>query len=941
MRTSNPLTRPGVVALALAVWCAPPAIAQETGVVTGRAMERATGAPIAGASVTAVRTRARAVTGPEGEYTLPDVPIGSHVLEVTVAGYGAVAHRVSVIARDTTRLDFDLLSLAVDPDVMLLSTTDGPIRRRELGHSVAVIGARELDAPGVTTIGEALQGRVPGMLVLNSSGLSGAGQQYHLRGMGSWLWTDRPLVLVDGVRVASLPYPEGLGMNQAADPLDDFDPKTIERIEIIRGPAAAALYGEPAASGVIHVFTKRGTRGRPVWSVETDQGTSWLGHVGPGRAINPTGLGLNDCSTEPGCPASGSWLRGTHEQRYRASVRGGGALAGYFVSGKWAREGGVIAPQGSDDWSVRGNFDVRPLPSLEIRLNTSHVRRTINWFPSTFLSYTISGFDGGGVSEDDSWLLELDTQQDTRHTTASAALTWTPFSVLRQELLVGLDQAGSQSALDVPVFGTSPGSLGEARQGQNWRLRTHTFRYTGAGTLALGDDVRSRLSWGAQMHDQTLDDSLLLESSDGVGAGSIWHSEMSTRGLFGHLRLGLWERLFVGGGVRWHDASSKDTMGLEAFPAAELAYLVSEHGFWPGWWESLQLRVAWGRVGQPSRAVRLRAEFLAPAPPSSFLPGAAAPEPLRPERTRELEIGIQSSMLHGRLALEYTYYDQRTTDVIARRPVPSSGFAGAFRLVNVGAISHRGHELLADVVVLRRSTVTWGIGGRWATNRSEAVGVGDRYVAEFEAGVGRWLHDGLPVPSYYGRVVTNPTEVAVSPVIELRSIGPVYPTFAYGLSTRLTLGGSLMLDVLGEGQGGHFLASGTAWINSRRGTWPECISVQEKLDAGDVADLTAWQQVACDPTRTTAADWTFPADFFRLRRASLTYRLPDSWLSGIGRAWIGLSARNLFLVTDYPGLDPEAISGGSSDMGEGDAHRIESYELPRPTSLSLSVSLEF
>jgi outer membrane receptor protein involved in Fe transport len=920
------------VAPALAVFCTLPAVAQETGVVTGQALERATGAPIARASVTAVGTPARTVTGPDGRYTLPDVPVGSRLLEVTVAGYGTAAHRVTVLALDTTSLDFDLLPLAVDPDVMLHSTADGPVRRRELGHSVAIIGADELEAAGVTTIGEALQGRVPGLLVLNASGLSGVGQQYHLRGMGTWLWTDRPLVLVDGVRVADLPYPEGLGMNQAPDLLDDFDPETIERIEVIRGPAAAALYGEPAAGGVIHVFTKRGTRGGHRWSVQVDQGTSWLGHVGPERAVNPTGLSLNDCSAEPGCPASGSWVRGAHEQRYRASVSGGIPLAGYFVSGKWAREDGVIAPQGSDDWSWRGNFDLRPLPSLEIGFNASRAERTMTWFPSTFLLTTIGGYQQGGVPEDDSWLLEFDSRQDTRHTTWAATLSWTPFPGWRQRILVGKDRATSQSWQEVPAFGESPRSWDLHRE-ETWELSTNTFRYTGTGVLALGDDVRSRLSWGVQSHDQTLDDALLATSpSFPSDAGSIWHSEVATRGLFGHVRFSLWDRLFIGSGVRWHDPNTRDTVGMEAFPAAELAYLVSEHGFWPRWWESLQLRFAWGRVGRPSRAVRLRRDLLVVGPVGSSI------APLRPERTRELEVGIQSSMLHGRLALEYTYYDQRTTDVIAALPMPSSGFAGSFL---VGAISNRGHELLADFQVLRASAVTWEIGGRWATNRSEAVGLGDRLAGEFEEGVLRWMHDGLPVPSYYGRVVTNPNEVGVPPVIEERSIGPVYPTFAYGLSTRLTLGGSLALDVLGEGQGGHFLASGTAWTNSRLGTWPECIPVKEKLDAGDVADLTAWQQVACDPAISRPADWTFPADFFRLRRASLTYRLPDGWLGGIQRAAITLSARNLFLVTDYPGLDPEAISGGSSDMGEGDAHRIERYELPRPTSLSLSVRFGF
>jgi outer membrane receptor protein involved in Fe transport len=934
MSIGNTLTRPSAAALALAACCTLPAVAQETGVITGRAVARATGEPISSASIMVLRTSARTVTDADGEYTLPDVPIGSRVLEVSVAGYGTVTHRVTVLADDTTRLDFELLPLAVDPEVTLYSAGNRSTRRREVGYTVAVIGAHELEAPGVTTIGEALQGRVPGLLVLNSSGLSGVGQQYHLRGMGTWLWTDRPLVLVDGVRVAGLPYPEGMGMNQAPDPLDDIDPATIERIEIVRGPAAAALYGEPSAGGVIHVFTKRGTRGGHHWSVQVDQGTEWLGHVGPERGVNPTGLGLNDCRAEPGCPASGSWLRDAHEQRYRASLRGGIPLAGYFVSGKWARDGGVIAQQGSDDWSWRGNVDLRPLPSLELGLSTSHAQRAFRWFPGSFLSSILRG-DEAAVTADDGWLLDFDPQQNTRHTTWAATVAWTPFAGWRQRLLVGRDLADSESWAERLATGAT-GSPEQRRTDEWWELRTNTFRYTGTGAVALGDEVRSQLTWGVQAHDQTLTDSMRAGSLDtDLYFSQSWHSEVHTRGLFAHLRLGLWERLFVGGGVRWHDARNWDTVGMTAFPAAEVAYLISEHGFWPGWWESLQLRFAWGRSAQPPRAVRLREDLLAFAPVGTELPV------VRPERPREFEIGFQSSMLDGRVTLEYTYYDQRTNDVIARARAPAPSAVSSVAS-NRGAISNRGHELLADVAVLRGPAVTWNVGVRWSTNHSEALGVGDRRVIEADESVPRSMEDGLPVPSYYGlRVVTNPTDVGVPPVIENRSIGPVYPTFAFGLSTRLTLGGSIVLDVLGEGQGGHFLASGTAWTNSRLGTWPECIPVQEKLDAGDVSDLTAWQQVACNPNITTAADWTFPADFFRLRRASLTYRLPDRWLPAVERASITVAARNPFLITDYPGLDPEAISGGSSDMGEGDAHRIERYELPPTTSLSLGIRLEF
>jgi hypothetical protein len=179
------------------------------------------------------------------------------------------------------------------------------------------------------------------------------------------------------------------------------------------------------------------------------------------------------------------------------------------------------------------------------------------------------------------------------------------------------------------------------------------------------------------------------------------------------------------------------------------------------------------------------------------------------------------------------------------------------------------------------------------------------------------------------------------PVVAYRAIGPVYPTFAYGLTTRLSLGGRIVLTALGEGQGGHRLPSTTAWLSTRLGLWPGCFDVQDQIAAGDTAGLTAGQRARCDAGLASLAAWTLPAGFFRLRHASLMYQLPRGWLPGVRRAWLGVAARNLVLLTNYPGLDPEAITGGSTEGALEGGVRAESFELPHPRRVEVSLKVEW
>ncbi len=146
-------------------------------------------------------------------------------------------------------------------DAPVPTLTAGDASAREVGSSIAAVSTADLANRPATSIENALRGRVAGLSVLSNSGQPGVGASMRLRGNHSVLQGSRPLIYIDGVRVYSGFGPTTGGSMQAGSPLNDIDPGQIERIEILKGPAATTLYGTEAADGVIRIFTKQGSGG--------------------------------------------------------------------------------------------------------------------------------------------------------------------------------------------------------------------------------------------------------------------------------------------------------------------------------------------------------------------------------------------------------------------------------------------------------------------------------------------------------------------------------------------------------------------------------------------------------------------------------------------------------------------------------------------------------
>ncbi len=247
-----------------------PLLAQTgVGVIEGTVKESQTGRPLEGVQVGALGLGVGAVTNRDGNYRIANAPARTLDLRARLIGFTAGAKQVVVRAGATVRADFDLSQSALQLEAVVTTGTAVATEVKHLGNTVAQVEPPKF-AP-IATTNELLQGREPGVVGLPSSGMTGTGARIRIRGNASLSQSNEPVIFVDGMRInSSGDFSANVGDGGAAAPsrLDDIDPSTIERVEILKGAAAATLYGTEASNGVIQIFTKKGSAGKPKWDFQ-------------------------------------------------------------------------------------------------------------------------------------------------------------------------------------------------------------------------------------------------------------------------------------------------------------------------------------------------------------------------------------------------------------------------------------------------------------------------------------------------------------------------------------------------------------------------------------------------------------------------------------------------------------------------------------------------
>jgi TonB-dependent starch-binding outer membrane protein SusC len=641
---------------------------------------------------------------------------------------------------------------------------------------------------------------------MQSSAMAGSGSMIRLRGNVRVAMSNQPLIYVDGVRLRSDGYqrnvpPSGSDLrsgNDIASPLNDINPADIERVEIIKGAAAATLYGTEAAAGVIQIFTKSGHSGRPVWTFDGDQGFSRALSFGPDPSEAPPGDTIYSCAVIvlgacngtmqqyrdsfpdrfAGLPTKGvsraggtssylfidPWLRNGYRQRYSMSVGGGGEALRYFVSGTASDEDGVLPNDNEQRKVVRGNFQFTPVANLLFSWNTSYTKDHISNTAAGNNAHglTLNAFrrERNYASNDRPEVLDLMLKQEITseidHMLTGGTVQWSPIANLTNKFTVGFDLAQIENR-NLRPFGFVSATAGILSSRKN-AYQNITFDYAGNYNRTLKQDLRATISWGGQsVATDTRETSAQGENFPGPGDPTVDdggltlgfedRSRVVNAGFFGQLMFDWKDRYFLTSGFRVDGNSAfGQNFGLQTYPKVSFSWVASDESYWPSWSPSMKLRAAWGQSGRaPGAFDAVRTwESVGWGGSPAFFPRNVGNADLGPERTTEIELGFDASFLNDRLTTEFTWYDRDIQDALfSVRQVPSLGFLNS-QLDNVGAMTSNGLELSANAILFRRNDWEFNVGGSVFTSDTKVETLGG--AADFSIGNFGWIMEGQSIP---------------------------------------------------------------------------------------------------------------------------------------------------------------------------------------------------
>jgi TonB-linked SusC/RagA family outer membrane protein len=933
-----------------------------------------------------------AQTGNDGNYVL-NAPDGD--LNLVVRAIGFKRQDVTVPANQRSA------DVALTPDVfkleeIVITGQATGVQRQNLPNAVATVSGSELNRAPTETIESALQGKVPGALIQANSGAPGGGYQLSLRGVSTIIGSVDPLYVVDGIVVSNAAIPNGANavtqaqaggnprnQDNAVNRIADLNPEDIERIEVLKGGSAAAIYGSKATNGVVIITTKRGQQGRPQFNVSQKFGFSSRSNELGQRTFGSLAEALSvfsDTATvtaqfQPGRTFDfEKELYGQHGLSYEtdASVSGGTENTRYYVSGLVKKDEGIATNTGYRKQALRSNLDQELGGGFQLAVNLSGthsssqrgISNNDNSGTSPFLVFpftpnfvdllpratgaTLQPFDFPRNPFERSNPLQtfqfLKNDEDVWRLLGTSTLRWSALRSARHNLqfigIGGVDYFQQDNNFVSPPelqFEPNDGQPGtvvlskSSNRNLNLSLNaTHTLIPVSEGTqftTSAGIQYEERRLFATQILGRNL---LTGQQSPQQAASQTVLSNIQPvrdLGIFGQEEVLLaGQKLLLIGGLRADRSSSNGRPRKYFFYPKFAGSYRFVRPF--GGIDELKLRGAYGQTGN-------RALFGALFSPDTTATiggntgtyiGTRAGDPtIKPERQVEYEGGVDATLGNGAAELTLTVYQRNIKDLLLEQTLaPSSGQEN--RIFSSGStLRNRGIEATLTLSPVRSASVNWIFRTTFFANRSKItkLTVPPFQTGGFALSLGTYqLQQDSSATQIFGLVGTDALGNPVA-----GKVGDASPNFQMSFSNdidfkRFTLG--FLFD----------------W---KRGG--DIINLTQFLyDAGQ--NSKDFVPVGSSRIAQFGQGFTKPyvqdGSYLKLREVNLSYNLPDGFTSALfGRsirtARVSLTGRNLLRITPYAGLDPEVSNFGNQAI----VRNIDVAPFPPSRSFFFSIDLGF
>ena len=899
--------------------------------------------------------------------------------------------------------------------------------KRTLGYSIQSIDSKEIVEGNQNNVINTLQGKIAGVTVTNSGGAPGASSVIMIRGGTSITGNNQPLIIVDGIPIdnstdGSL---EVASINRASD----LNPQDIESMTVLKGPAAAALYGIQAASGAVVITTKKGKEGKVAVnyngsvSTNTVLGTPDIQQrYGRGEQIlgtdgsvtynleSPLSWGPQISAGTPVYNHLTEFYQTGYSYNHNVSVSGGTEKSRTYFSLGDLTNNGVIPTTSYDKTSFRLTNNTK----LNNKLN---VGATVNYIKTDISSTRQGNATGGSYTALLSYPSDVDifdyvnpdgSQKpfyvDQMFDNPYWSQEYNPSNnqLNRFMGILNLDYNVFKGMNIAYKFGadifdqhnkslTSEGSLVESRKtGFLTQYERLSKRYTSNLIATYDVDLNSNLNLSILAGNTVEDLNLRTVYLSGLGfvapgIHSISNIDRANqtinegiarrRGVaaFGEVKLSYKNALFfnVTGRNDWSSTLPADKRSF-FYPSAGVAAVLTDlfDMNTSGALSYLKVRGTFAQVGKDAPIGQLESYL------STNINGLASSgytwngvdvgnPSLEPEFTNSFEVGAEARFYQNRIGLDMTYYstvsdNQILTDI---RVPPTAGTF--YATLNGGSIQNKGFEALLNFKVLPSTApLQWNSTFNFARNESKVNAlpgqIQEVYLSDswtfLNSAAGAGILNGSLFALRGKRAVRNENgDVVIGangyPVLTDQTYTDIdrQPTFTLGLTNSFRYKNAA-LSFLFDISYGNTVYNATASALAYYGVGANT------LDRGET---TVIEGVTADGSPNTTAvtknqryyqtyyallsdNFVEDGSYGRMRYINLSYNFDKKIFANTPIAGIEIyaTARNLFTITNYSGVDPEINSFGGGVSGAGSVG-IDNLSTPNTKGFDLGLKVNF
>ncbi|MGH7579364.1 MAG: SusC/RagA family TonB-linked outer membrane protein [Gemmatimonadales bacterium] len=962
--------------IALGTLVSPAALAQVRQ-VAGTVTNAQTGQGVAEATISVQGTRIVAQTGADGRYSL-NAPDG--VVTLVTRAIGFRSHT------DTLPPEVATANISLEPDafkleeVVVTGQSTG-IEKQNLPNAVATVSGSELTRAPTGTLESALQGKIPGALIQSNSGAPGGGIQVNLRGVSTINAGTDPLFVVDGIVISNDAIPNGADAVTAAQAggnprnqdnptnrIADLNPEDIERIEVLKGGSAAAIYGSKATNGVIIITTKRGQVGKPQFNLTQRLGMFTRSNELGRRTFRSleealtvfTDTALVTSVFQPGRTFDiEDQIYGRQALSYEtsASVSGGTEQTRYYVSGLVKNDEGIAVNTDYEKQSLRANIDQELADWMQLSVNTNLIHSKSNrglsnndnsgTSPYTVFPFTPNFIDLSGGEEITDFPLnpfERSNPIQTLNFLKNDEDTWRALGTLtarmnlvtneRHNLQViaigGADYFNQENDFVSPPeleFEPNDGQPGTVVLGKASNLNLNLAVNSNYTYSPESGSFQSTSSVGVQYEDRDLDATRILartllsgqQNPDQAASVSVLQDDRPVRdlGIYGQEELLLLDRkLLLTAGLRADRSSTNgNTSKFFFYPKAAASYRVIKPF---GGVDEIKFRGAFGQTGnQPLFGAKFSPDTTGTIGGIfGVLPGNRAGDPfIKPERQTELEAGFDAQLAGGRAEVNLSVYQRMITDLLLEQTLPPSS-GQEFRIFSSDSkLRNRGIEASLTISPIQTRDVNWLFRTTFFKNSTVITRLS---VPTYQTG-----GFALALGTYQIEEDSSATQIFGSE----GKIGDATPDFQMSFSSDLDF---------------KRFTFGMLWDWKQGG---DIINLTEFLyDAGQnsIDYVGPGQERQRLFNSGISQVYVQDGSYLKLREVTLAYNLPESFTRGlfgstVRHARLSLSGRNLLRFTGYRGLDPEVSNFGNQAI----VRNIDVAPFPPSRSFFFSIDLGF